>query len=275
MLGSGILAAVVLAMSPVPATASPSTTTSCPSIGGVDQVLAPGIAILVGEVHGTEQSPAFVSALACNALWAGYSVTVGLEIPIDEGGRVNSFLASAGAQADRDALLAGAFWQSEPHDGRSSVAMVALLDDVRTRRQAGDPIDVALLDDTGDGDRDRAMAGHLAEAANANPEGIVIALTGNAHTMVQPPPDADPGFAPMGQAATELLGSGRVVALDVTFSSGTAWVCTDTCGASTLQGTGPADPAFAITLHLADASSGYHGEYSVGPITASPPAVPA
>ena len=71
---------------------------------------------------------------------------------------------------------------------------------------------------------------------------------------------------------TDLLGADRVVALDVTFSSGTAWVCTDVCGETALDGSGPPDPAFVLSLHLDDASSGFQGEYSVGPITASPPA---
>jgi hypothetical protein len=76
----------------------------------------------------------------------------------------------------------------------------------------------------------------------------------------------------MGQLVTGLLGADRVVALDVTHAGGSAWVCTDACGETTLQGGGPPDSAFRLSLHLDDASSGFHGEYSVGPLTASPPA---
>jgi hypothetical protein len=149
--------------------------------------------------------------------------------------------------------------------------MVDLLDDVRVAVAAGMTLDVTLLD-PGGGDRDAAMAARIAEAAAADPDGIVIALTGNVHTRVQPDPAADPAFVPMGQQVTGLLGADRVVALDLTFSGGSAWICTDVCGETTLEGSGTADPAFALSLHLDDASSGFHGEYSVGPLTASPPA---
>jgi hypothetical protein len=265
---AGVLAAAVHVVAPLDARAAAPT---CAGVDGVDQLLAPGIVVLVGEVHGTAQSPAFVSALACNAVGAGFPVTVALEIPVDEAARVDAFLASGGAEADRAALIDGPFWAPGVADGRSSVAMVDLLDDVRVARAGGTPIDVTLLDSPSS-DRDAAMAARVADAAAASPDGIVIALTGNAHTPVQPVPAADQPVAPMGQQVTGLLGADRVVALDVTYSGGTAWVCADACGETTLQGSGPPDPAFTLSLHLDDTSSGFHGEYSVGPLTASPPA---
>lgn len=263
---AGLLGTVLPLTAPLDAFATSAT---CAGVAGVDQLLAPGLAVLVGELHGTAQSPEFVSALACNALGAGFPVTVALEMPPDEATRVDAFLASDGSDAASAALVAGPFWAPSVADGRSSVAMVGLLDDVRVAGAAGLPIDVTLLDAGGD-DRDAAMAARVAEAVAANPDGIVIALTGNAHTRVTP----DPAFpsTPMGQHVTDTLGAGRVVALDVTYSGGTAWVCTDVCGETTFEGSGPPDPAFTLSLHLDDASSGFHGEYSVGPITASPPA---
>ena len=268
MIVAGVLGAVLQVAVPLDVGAAQGT---CAGVAGVDQLLAPGVVVLVGEVHGTAQSPSFVSALACNAMGAGFPVTVALEIPVDEAPRVDAFLASGGSEADRASLVAGPFWAPGVADGRSSVAMVDLLDDVRVAGAAGMSIDLTLLDPAG-GDRDAAMAASVAAAAAANPDGIVIALTGNAHTRVQPDPAGDPAVVPMGQQVTGLLGADRVIALDVTFSSGSAWTCTDVCGETALDGSGPADPGFALSLHLDDASSGFHGEYSVGPITASPPA---
>jgi hypothetical protein len=265
---AGVLAAAAHVVAPLDGHAASAT---CAGVDGVDQLLAPGIVVLVGEVHGTAQSPAFVSALACNAIGAGFPVTVALEIPVDEAGRVDAFLASGGAEADRAALIAGPFWAPSAADGRSSIAMVDLIDDLRVARAAAMSIAVALLDSSVS-DRDAAMAARVADAAAADPDGIVIALTGNVHTRVQPDPAADPAVVPMGQLVTGLLGADRVVALDVTHAGGSAWVCTDACGETTLQGGGPPDSAFRLSLHLDDASSGFHGEYSVGPLTASPPA---
>jgi hypothetical protein len=265
---AGLTAAVVQVAAPLDVHAATAT---CAGVDGVDQLLAPGIVLLVGEVHGTAQSPAFVSALACNAIGAGFPVTVALEIPVDEAGRVDAFLASGGAESDRAALVAGPFWAAGVADGRSSIAMADLLDDLRVARASGMAVQVALVDGP-DGDRDTAMAARVADAAAANPDGIVIALTGNAHARVQPDPAGDQADAPMGQQVTGLLGPDRVVALDVRHAGGSAWVCTDACGETTLQGSGPPDPAFTLSLHLDDTSSGFHGDYSVGPITASPPA---
>jgi hypothetical protein len=243
---------------------------TCAGVAGVDQLLAPGIVVLVGEIRGTEQPPRFVSALACNAVGAGFTVTVALDIPSDEAARVDAYLASAGSDADRAELLAGPFWVSGT-DGRSSVAIAALLDDIRRARSAGMPLDVVLINEVGSSDPADLMAGRIADAASSNDEGIVVALMADIDAAVTPV--VVTSVAPVGQQVMAIIGTDRVVALDVVHAGGTAWACAPTCGESTVQGTGPSDPAFSLSLHLGDPSSGYHGEYSVGPLSASPPAV--
>ncbi len=256
---------------------APSTASAelgCEPIEGVEPLLEPGRVDLVGELHGTQESPAFVGAVACHALAASRTVTVALEWPVQEAERVDAFLDSTGSDVDRDALLGGWIGAPGDQDGRRSVAMVALVETVRAMRARGHDIDVALLDDNGGvGERDQWMGEHLVAAADANPDGVVISLTGNVHSMVRPVGDVNPGFRPMGQIATTLLGERRVIAIDVTFVGGTAWACMATCGVQAFGQLGSQLPAVTVVLHLDEIDAGHHGEYNVGNVTASPPAV--
>ena len=271
-----LLATVVVLASGAPI-GPPSTASAelgCEPIEGVEPLLEPGRVVLVGELHGTQESPAFVGAVACHALAASRTVTIALEWPVQDAERVDAFLDSTGSDVDRDALLGGWIGAPGDQDGRRSVAMVALVETVRAMRARGHDIDVALLDDNAEvGERDQWMGEHLVAAADANPDGIVISLTGNVHSMVSPVGEVNPGFQPMGQIATTLLGERRVIAIDVAFAGGTAWACTATCGRQAFGDPGSELPAVTVVLHLDEIDAGHHGEYNVGNITASPPAV--
>src|SRR5690606_1620762 len=95
-----------------------------------------------GEMHGTEESPAFIGDFACMAAQAGHRVQVGLEIWTAEQGAIELFLDTG----ERERLLAGPFWAQ--HDGRSTTAMVEPLDRLRWLRRAGAKIDVVAYDVT-------------------------------------------------------------------------------------------------------------------------------
>jgi hypothetical protein len=84
----------------------------CPSAANLQ---IPGVSekkiVLFGEIHGTEQSPAYFRRLVCTLLTTHPHLLVALEIPRDEQQRIDTFLSS-GAQAGANAranLLAGAF----------------------------------------------------------------------------------------------------------------------------------------------------------------------
>ena len=68
----------------------------CQAIPGLDSLLATTPVLWLGEMHGTVESPAFVSNAACLALRGERPVTVALEIPAEERARVDAFLASRG-----------------------------------------------------------------------------------------------------------------------------------------------------------------------------------
>lgn len=254
--------------------------TSCGAVEGVEAVLEAGTIVLVGEMHGTEESPAFVADLMCSALERGLPVTAALEIPKEEEERVLAYLASDGGAEARAALLVGPFWDGEVQYGVSSEAMLTLLDALRRHQKAGRPVEVALLDRrerTTPNARDAFMASRLAEAAQASPRRLVVALTGNIHTRTRKGAPWDDDYEPMGLALEQGLPDRRVVALDVAYTGGTAWVCMgqgpEACKAHEIAPT-PADGSGRrIVLDDSLQERGYDGYYAVGHLTASPPAV--
>jgi hypothetical protein len=243
---------------------------ACSVPHGLDPLIQPGSVLLVGEIHGTAESPAFVARAACLALKAGRSVTVALEIPREEEGRMTAYLSSAGTVRDRARLLAaGSFWADPYQDGRRSEAMFILVESLRELGHKG-TLHVVLLDAkdaaADNRGRDAVMADSLTAALERWPGDVLIALTGNLHSRVT--------AGSMGFFFAQANPDARITALDVAYAAGTAWVCTSgdasSCKARALHGAGD-EGGLRVILHpLRD---GYHGVYNVGPITASPPAI--
>jgi hypothetical protein len=252
----------------------------CRAVDGIAQLLTPATIVLVGEIHGTEESPAFVADLTCSALAAERSVTVALEIPQEEGARIDAFLASPGGAEDRAALLGGAFWRDPFQDGRRSRAEAGLLDELRRHRRAGRPLRVTLLDQVeqpSGGERDARMAARLEAAAKAAPNDLVIALTGNLHSRTTVGTPFDAGRENMGYLVARALPESKVLGLDVASTAGSAWICGTpdpaSCGIHQVPNRGQGE-GLRVRLQEHANKDGYQGSYAVGPLTASPPAVP-
>ena len=183
--------------------------------------------------------------------------------------RIAAYLQSEGKSNDRTALLAGAFWIDPFQDGRRSKAMLALIEDLRVLIKRGKRVHVTLLDDPGaisaNRDRDVIMADNLQTAFELSPTDVFIVLTGNMHSRI------------MGRSMGQLFARGmpalKVTALDVAFSTGSAWTCISGdatgCRSHTLRGSG--DNRGTRVIMRAD-ETGFNGVYNVGTITASPPA---
>jgi len=276
---AGLLFGGGCAPRPAPVAAPPQAPApSCRAIAGLDPLLASGTVLLLGEMHGTVESPAFVSNAACLALRAGHPVTVALEIPREEQARVDAFLASSGNGTDRAALLASPFWRAEYQDGRRSQAMLSMLDELRHLQRAGGRLRVRLVDRMAapavPADRDRWMAEALAQAFDEAPEHVLIALMGNLHVRVSRGTPWDPNYEPAGFVLVSRRSDLRLTSLDVSYQGGTAWVCTSpdaaSCAARTVRGRADAQ-AGRVVLNP-QVTNGYHGVYDVGTLTASPPA---
>lgn len=261
-----------------------------PGVPGMDELLLPGAVVLLGEVHGTKEIPALVGTLACHAVSAGAPVLVALEVPREEQRAVDAYLESDGGEAARAELTQGTFWRRPYQDGRSSEAVVALLERVRTWRQRdGLAVSVLALDVPGQGNtRSQGLARRLLWARAREPDSTVLVLVGNVQARVVRGAEWDAGLGPMGW---HLARAGLPVrALDARFSGGTAWTCTLAPDGRIPCGEGPAavPPGTESERGLdyrgarpfvrmldARGAAGFHGVFYVGPVTASPPAVAA
>jgi len=262
------------------AAAAETAAAGCPDVPGLAPLLAPGTAILAGEMHGTREAPSFVRAVACSGLAAGVPVTVALEIDRAENAAFQEFLRSDGSEAARARLLASPFWHRKFQDGRSSEAMLGLVDDLRRLSAGAAPgaFHLLLLDRPQPGDqRDQAMAERLAEAIDARPGDLFVALTGNIHNRLQKGMSWNEELEPMAYRLHRMRPDARLVSLDMAYPGGSAWVCfgqtPEDCKAQELHGPESAEGRSGVELSKDPEGAPYSGRYFTGPISASPPAV--
>ncbi len=259
------------------AVGSSSVALACGTVANAADVLKPRARIIVGEIHGTNETPRAVADLVCLASKAG-PVRLGLEFSPEEQGALDTFLTSAGSQTDQQALFNGK-WLATMQDGTHSVAMLALIESVRQLRQAGADVGIFAFSNSKQQtqERDDAMADNLSAAFNRTPNAIFVVLTGNTHAQRRPD---EPKEVVM---AGRMIERGIVlVALDSHYGVGTTWACymdpvasakkdrnPVTCGPAVI-GEGPSKP---VALVLSTSANGlYDGWLDVGAASFSPPA---
>ncbi len=276
---AGLGTMALMAASPDAAQASEG----CKAIAGADQLLQrPDLRwLIVGELHGTTELPDAFADLVCLAASAGKPVTVGLEFPQSEQARFDAYMASTGDAAARAALLQGATWRQPLRDGRSSQAMLALVDRLRLMKAAGQVARVlAIRKEVAftQGQPFDAAAGEAAigdgmrEAGSA--DGLTLILIGNVHAALQT--FGNLAYPP----AASSLPSGQTLTLNFAYAGGSAWNCVMpgaggqlTCEARSM-GMAPEPGARRIALGESPGMP-WSGTFDIGaPVTASPPAVP-
>lgn len=254
--------------------AGQSTTVSWPAAPTLAPLLKPQQLLVFGELHGTNEAPAFVGKVMKQA--AGkLPTTLALEIPHTLQPALDTYLQSTGENAAKTTLLGDQFWQAEYQDGRRSGAMFALVEQARRLRASGEQIRVLAMD-AGPGasaqERDATMADRVLAASAAEPAGVVIALVGNLHSRDLPTAD----YQPMGYILKK--SGAALVNLTLRSPGGTAWMCTGStaasCGANSIKGSkSTAYPAIELFSSRDNTRyPGHAGTFAVGPITASPPA---
>lgn len=230
--------------------------------------------LLVGEVHGTAETPARVAELAAAMATAEQPLIVGLEIWRTEQESIDRFLASAGTGEDVQQLLATPFWQRSYQDGRSSAAMAGLLESLRALALKA-PVSVLAFDldpkDTQgtDAERERKMADAVRSALEAHPDSRALVLAGNFHTRVQEGAPWDPDHRFMGFLLSEF----QPYSIEIMGVAGSSWTCTgrttDTCMARDM----PANELQSGLLLGDDVNErGHHGHWWLAQVSASPPA---
>jgi hypothetical protein len=243
----------------------------------------PGAVLLMGELHGTQEVPRFVAQSACQAAVAGTPVTVGLELPVENQERVERFLASAGAEEDWLKLMEAPFWRSPFPDGRSSEAVANLLEQLRALKAHGLDVRAFVFDhpQLKGQVREDAMAATVLKQVKGGPERFYMVVSGNVHPRTVKGLPWDRQYRPMGLLLSEALDEDDVVALDMAYDSGSAWICAADpkaanarleCGVRPAKGRDNGDRPF-IHLFSDRTREGFHGVFYVGKVTASVPAI--
>jgi hypothetical protein len=221
--------------------------------------------LLFGEMHGSLEAPAFVGEVACAYSKDG-PTALGLEIPGAEQVAIDRYLESDGGVEARTALLAGAFWTKYP-DGRSSAAMVDLIERMRVLRGQGQALSVFVFDLPSDRDRDAAMADAIRAFHATNPGTRIVALMGNIHASQTPMKRGDGTIITSASLLTDL----DPVSMLLLYRSGSIWACMPGCGVHPVQSKWGSEKAPG--LYPSSPIAGYSMTWLLDRITASAPAV--
>lgn len=167
---------------------------ACTPVPGADQIWSKKQVhwVFVGEVHGSNETPAAFIDLVCDAVAHGKTVTVALERPTSEQDALTGMLSSHDLSFAEKTLLDQPGWKNGV-DGRASRAMLRLLLSLRELHATHPEVSVAAFDSfvrpyqpDKPGARDEAMGHVLLALGEARPEGIILVLTGNFHAMQSP-----------------------------------------------------------------------------------------
>lgn len=245
---------------------------------GLSPQAKPGVVMLLGELHGTQEVPRFVAQGVCQTASSGTPVTVGLELPVENQQRVSTFIHSAGTDDDWLKLMEAPFWRSPFPDGRGSEAMANLIEELRRLRAQGLDVEAFVFDHpkAQGQERENAMANTVLSFVRKSPSRFFLVVSGNIHPRLEKGLPWDGKYQPMGRLIHAQVED--TVALDMAYNSGTAWICAMgpkgellECGVKQAKGKDNGDRFF---VHLWDGKKdGFTGVFYVGPVTASLPAV--
>ncbi|MED5595505.1 hypothetical protein [Janthinobacterium sp. P210006] len=176
--------------------------------------------IFVGEIHGTVHSPRIFYYLVESLSMQKRNIAVALEIPKSEEVILNNFIHVNEKEARniRESMLEREFWKpaSGIYDGRSSIAMLDLIDSLRSLSLLED-VDIKILcfsDAT-----EEKMANNLISKLAEHPGYRLLVLTGNIHAMYNNP------FDKLNKTIPSYFPKDKTFSIDIRANSGSAWIC--------------------------------------------------
>lgn len=253
--------------------------------------------VVFGELHGTNQAPNFVGAIACSEAARDRRVLVALELSvIHDAALQDAWKLPPGAF---DQALGKLGWAGR-RDGVASRAMFALIVRLHALKELGLPISVAMYGGfrskeqydrlsalPGQGPYEAAMAENIRDAALRGKFDSVLILSGNFHAQTAEVRRGNAVFEPM---AKRLRLYGKVASLDMRYGDGTSWNCRSKqvfvsdgskanagemeCGSSLTDGNAQFAGKPSISLSSGWQASDeleYSGTFWVGNISSSPP----
>jgi hypothetical protein len=183
-------------------------------------------AILIGEVHGNNESPQFAEGMVNLWLASGEKVLLGLEINEDNQDNIDKFIQSG----DFEIIKKMPFFNRTSEDGRSSAAMANLIRSFYKKEN----MKIVCLDIPSTpgypGNRDSAMALKAMAAAKANPKWKLITYTGNGHNKTELGPYGYPMGFLLANGSDKRLNTENVTTIDVVYEGGSSWFCNGTKG---------------------------------------------
>ncbi|RKH39389.1 hypothetical protein [Corallococcus sicarius] len=258
---------------------APAFTECGQTIIGLKKQVKPGGVVLLGELHGTQEVPRFIAQSVCQLVTSGTPVSLGLELPLENEARVKRFLESKGEEADWLQLMESPFWRSPYPDGRGSEAVANMLEQLRQLRAQGLDVTAFVYDHPklNGQKREDALAATVLSQVKAAPTRLHLVMSGNVHSRTAQGLPWDKGYRPMGWLLKEQLED--VIALDMAYDSGSAWICAADqkgrkldCGVKATKGKDNGD-RFFVHVWGSPNAEGYHGVFYVGRVNASEPAI--
>ncbi|MBI5631433.1 MAG: hypothetical protein HY921_11180 [Elusimicrobia bacterium] len=234
--------------------------------------------IILGEMHGTNEAPAFVQGLLRLIARNGRSAFLAVEIPAGEQHAIDSFLETGRI----DILKKTAFFSRDFQDGRSSRAMAGLLEAVRSIPG----VEVVCFDpgiSAGAQERDSGMARNIKDAFLRLRKDHAVVLAGNVHASIGRGTSWDKNYRPMGYllhaGPGAIFSQDEILAVLNRYKKGSAWVCSggaaSDCKETALEqkdsGYTLAVPWSSYFLKEPELARGYNATFFSRAITASAP----
>lgn len=218
--------------------------------------------LVLGEIHGTNEIPSFFGSLICGAS-KQRKLHILLEINEKYQKDLDIYFKSTESGESLDNLLKSGMW-STGSDGRSSVAMLDLLEFLKRMIATGSKVQVFATQPArpqrlvSQAYFELATADKWMTVADTDPDALNVALVGNLQASKSR--ESDYGFQP----ASAHLPPGEIVTFSPESLGGETWSCSGPaldCGPSPVAGGGSKGRYIAL---YAQTINGYDGRYCVG-----------
>ena len=245
--------------------------TNCEMINGLDAIDKHRF-IMFGEQHGTVEIPQKFGDMVCHAIVnTKGKIAVLLELPASLQQKLNEYFAGKVTQQQ---FLSHPVWSPKWQDGRYSLAMLSLIDRLKSyHQQFPDKIDVFLVDLLPENTKGKSKPEYMAANISGHVSGRVkdeykkiLSFSGNFHNRVN---------VKSGSSVASLLTHLKPFTLSVKAYKGSYWACTgptpDACNINRFDKKQP--PEYPEGVIVFEQKSQWHGVYIFHELTASAPAI--
>jgi uncharacterized iron-regulated protein len=231
---------------------------ACDPIENIASVLGKQV-IILGEIHGTNESPRFAENIVCHLQQAKKRVVLALEISNDYQAQITEAMNQDSEQAAVTQLGKMPFWRPSMQDGKRSIGYMSLLRSAWRWKKQNPEFKVIAVDLPSNASLAREE--YIAQST-------VVGLLGNLHAQRDKGTPWNKDFVPAVSLVTKL----DLVSLQMDYSAGTAWVCNRAgCGVNSVSSAPPSGKVQTQRITLSKQDPKFDGMYFLGEVTASAP----